>query len=78
MKSIIDFGSELLFDRSRVASPYTCPAVTSMASGVPAPSVTMWNFDPNPPRERPANINGMIAELFAYADGSGLLRKTAV
>ena len=30
-----------------------CPAVASMASGRPRPSVTMCNFVLNPPRERP-------------------------
>ena len=39
--------------RRRVLS-CTCPAVTSTASGTPAPSVTRWNFDPNPPRPRPS------------------------
>jgi hypothetical protein len=30
MKSMIDFGSELLFDRSRVASPYLRLVVTAI------------------------------------------------
>ena len=30
MKSIIDLGSELLFDRSRLASPYVCLLVTAL------------------------------------------------
>jgi hypothetical protein len=43
MKSIIDFGSELLFDRSRVASPYVRLLVTAigqeLARGSPWVSV---------------------------------------
>src|SRR6478609_3831224 len=38
-------------DSARVDS-WTSPALTSMASGVPPPSVTTWNFDPNPPARR--------------------------
>ena len=34
MKSIIDFGSELLFDRSRVASPYVRLLVTAIGQEV--------------------------------------------
>ena len=34
------------------------PAVASMASGRPRPSVTMWSFVPNPPRERPRAWSG--------------------
>src|SRR5882672_3819786 len=43
MKSIVDFGSELLFDRSRVASPYVRLLVTAigqeLARGSPWVSV---------------------------------------
>ena len=43
MKSIIDLGSELLFDRSRVASPYVRLLVTAigqdLAQGSPWVSV---------------------------------------
>jgi hypothetical protein len=43
MKSIIDFGSELLFDRSRLASPYVRLLVTAieqeLARGSPWVSV---------------------------------------
>ena len=35
-----------------------CPAVASMASGSPRPSVTMCNFVLNPPRERPRAWSG--------------------
>jgi hypothetical protein len=34
MRSIIDFGSELLFDRSRVASPYVRLLVTAIGREV--------------------------------------------
>lgn len=44
MKSIIDLGSELLFDRSRVASPYVRLLVTAigqeLARGSPWVSVS--------------------------------------
>ena len=43
MKSVIDFGSELLFDRSQVASPYVRLLVTAigreLARGSPWVSV---------------------------------------
>ena len=51
-----------------------CPAVTVTASTRPFPSVTKWNFDPHPPRERPsawsAGSKSRPRPLFARPGGS--------
>ena len=53
LSAVVGLATACSITDSATVDSCTWPALTSMASVVPATSVTTWNFDPNPPRERP-------------------------
>ena len=62
-------------DSSRIDS-LTCPPVTSRVSGTPVPSVSRWNFDPNPPTDAAQSVVGrfvrVVDEMFFEAHAAML------